>query len=58
MPAISAVARVSAQFTRSTMVAMPWPTPMHMVARPYRLPRFCISCTKVVIMRAPLQPRG
>jgi hypothetical protein len=23
-----------AQFILSTMVAMPWPTPMHMVARP------------------------
>jgi hypothetical protein len=45
--------------TLSTTIAMPWPTPMHMVARPYLTSgRRPISCTRVVSMRAPDAPSG
>ena len=38
--------------------AMPWPTPMHMVAAPRAAPRRRISCSRVVTIRAPEQPSG
>src|SRR5439155_1226702 len=38
--------------------AMPWPTPMHMVARPYSASRWPISRTSVLTSRAPLLPSG
>ncbi len=40
------------------MVAMPWPTPMHIVARPISRSRRAISCSSVVMIRAPEQPTG
>src|ERR1700694_357289 len=42
----------------STTVAIPWPTPMHIVARPYRTLRRASSCTSVAMMRTPLAPSG
>src|SRR5215213_6136609 len=43
----------------STTIAMPCPTPMHIVARPYLTSgRRAISCTSVVRIRAPEAPRG
>src|SRR5579875_1979633 len=41
---------------RSRSVAMPCPTPMHIVASPLRAFRRTISCTSVMRMRAPLAP--
>jgi len=32
---------------------MPWPTPMHILAAPFAAPRLRISCSRVVMMRAP-----
>src|SRR5579875_76818 len=43
---------------RSRSVAMPCPTPMHIVASPLRAFRRTISCTSVTRMRAPLAPTG
>ena len=40
------------------MIAAPWPTPTHMVARPYLPPRCFNSCSRVADIRAPLQPSG
>ena len=37
---------------------MPWPTPVHTVAAPLVVPRRRISCSKVVMIRAPEQPNG
>src|SRR5207247_3729341 len=42
----------------STTMAIPWPTPMHMVASPYRDLRRESSWTRVAVMRTPLAPRG
>ena len=42
----------------STTVAIPCPTPMHIVASPCRAPRRPISCSSVVRIRAPEQPSG
>ena len=43
----------------SKMVATPWPPPMHRVARPFLASsRFCISWSRVTIMRAPEAPTG
>ena len=43
----------------SKMVATPWPPPMHRVARPFLASsRFCISCSRVTMMRAPEAPTG
>ena len=39
-------------------VAMPWPTPMHMLAAPRAAPRRVISCSRVAVIRAPEQPSG
>ena len=44
--------------TLSSTVAMPCPTPMHMVAKARLSPRSCISCVAVAISRAPLMPKG
>jgi len=38
--------------------AMPWPTPMHMLAAPRAAPRRRISCSRVVTILAPEQPSG
>ena len=43
----------------SKMVATPWPPPMHRVARPFLASsRFCISCSRVTMIRAPEAPTG
>src|SRR5215210_4977311 len=43
----------------STTIAIPCPTPMHIVARPICTSEWrCISCTSVVSMRAPEHPKG
>src|SRR6185503_8779724 len=42
----------------SKVAAMPWPTPMHMVARPFFAPRARIAWSRVATMRAPLMPSG
>src|SRR5260370_1092490 len=49
---------ISLDQAASQREAMPWPTPMHMVAAPRAVPRRCISCSKVVTIRAPEQPSG
>ena len=43
---------------RSTTVAIPCPTPMHIVARPQRPPVRRSSWLSIVIRRAPLIPSG
>ncbi len=45
-------------YTRSTIVAMPWPTPMHIVASPVFAPRSIMLLISVVVIRAPLAPSG
>ena len=45
-------------YTRSKITAMPWPTPMHMVARPSVASRSCMAWMSVVAMRAPEAPSG
>ena len=42
----------------SRMVALAWPPPSHMVCRPYLAPVARMWCTSVVMIRAPLPPRG
>ena len=43
----------------SKMVATPWPPPMHSVARPFLASsRFCISWSRVTMIRAPEAPTG
>ena len=42
----------------SNSAAAPMPPPTHSVTRPYRSPRRRISCSSVVVRRAPLQPSG
>src|SRR4029077_18292902 len=44
--------------TRSTIIAMPWPTPMHIVARPKRDLVRCRAWTSVVRIFAPVPPSG
>src|SRR5690606_18872609 len=44
--------------TLSTTAAIPWPTPMHMVASPYLPARRRNSWTSVVRIRAPEAPSG
>src|SRR5581483_6381463 len=44
--------------SRSTHMAMPMPPPMQSVARPFLASRFCISCSRVVRIRAPEAPIG
>ena len=44
--------------TRSTIIAIPCPTPMHMVTSPYRPPVRRNPCKRVVRILAPVQPRG
>src|SRR5690606_20064698 len=51
-------ARSAPSQARSTTMAMPWPTPMHIVARPTSTSVLTISCSSVVRMRAPEQPKG
>jgi Kef-type K+ transport system membrane component KefB len=45
-------------YAASHSVAMPWPTPMHMVAAARAAPRRRISCSSVVVILAPEQPSG
>src|SRR5208282_3447129 len=45
-------------YAASQSEAMPWPTPMHMLAAPRATPRLRISCSKVVTILAPEQPSG
>src|SRR5580698_1001510 len=42
----------------STVIATPMPPPTQSVARPLRAPERCISCSRVVRMRAPDAPIG
>src|SRR6185295_11017236 len=58
--AVAAAAVVRAAHVRSTMVEIPCPTPMHIVARPRRAPgpRRASSWSSVVTRRAPEQPSG
>lgn len=44
--------------TRSNTVAMPWPKPMHMVAKPYFAPLSSIKWISDVLIREPEQPSG
>ena len=39
-------------------MAAPWPTPTHMVAKPYLVWVLCIWWSKVAEIRAPEQPNG
>ena len=39
-------------YARSKSVAMPWPTPMHIVARPWWALRARMACTRVATRRA------
>ena len=48
--------RISGAYTLSTIIAIPCPTPMHIVARPYRARRRASACTSVVRMRDPDEP--
>ena len=50
--------RGSSDYLASKIVAMPWPAPMHMVARPNFALRSSIAWISVVAMRAPLAPSG
>ena len=43
---------------RWTIVLMPWPSPMHIVARPSSASFCSIVLSSVVVMRAPEQPSG
>ena len=54
-PALGGVRHYS---TASQTLAIPCPTPMHMVARPWRAPRRRISCASVATSRAPEAPSG
>ena len=54
----SGLAVGSCHHTRSNTVAIPWPRPMHMVATPVWRSPARIWCSRVVVMRAPEQPRG
>jgi Kef-type K+ transport system membrane component KefB len=53
-----APAALARGYAASHSVAMPWPTPMHMVAAARLVPRRRISCSKVVVILAPEQPSG
>src|SRR5207237_8029806 len=55
---VAGAARGAHPPARSNRPAMPWPTPMHMVARPRRAPRRRSSWRRVATMRAPEQPSG
>jgi hypothetical protein len=44
--------------TRSVAIAMPWPTPMHMVESAYLPPDKDSSSAAVPVMRAPDMPSG
>lgn len=44
--------------TRSNTVAMPWPRPIHMVAKPYFASLLSSTLISVVEMREPEQPSG
>lgn len=58
-PAASAAgAGVRRRYTRSRIVEMPWPRPMHMVARPTDELLCSIVLSSAVVMRAPEQPSG
>src|SRR5205814_9622885 len=50
--------RVAFAQMRCQIDAMPWPTPMHIVASPYSASRRSISRTSVLTSRAPLLPSG
>ena len=54
----SGSARRPAQLRRSTTMAMPWPPPTHIVSRPYVPPVVCRPWISVVMMRAPVMPKG
>lgn len=43
---------------RSSAIEMPWPTPTHMLARPYFALRIFSSSAKVPVILAPLIPKG
>ena len=44
------------QARRSTIMAMPWPPPTHMVSRPKVLSALCNPFSSVVMIRAPVMP--
>ena len=46
------------QLSRSTIMAMPWPPPTHMDSRPNVLPVSSSALSSVVMMRAPVWPKG
>ena len=46
------------QLRRSTIMAMPWPPPTHIVSRPNVLSASCRPWISVVMMRAPVMPKG
>jgi hypothetical protein len=47
-----------AAYTRSKMLAMPCPPPMHRLTSPYREPRRSISCISFTVRIAPVAPSG
>ena len=47
-----------AQCSRSTIMAMPWPPPTHIVSRPKVLSSVRRSLSRVQRMRAPVIPNG
>src|SRR5439155_27368825 len=46
------------QLSRSTIMAMPWPPPTHMVSRPTPRPVVSRPFSSVVMIRAPVMPKG
>ena len=50
--------RLNAVQTRSSAIAMPWPTPIHMVARARLAPRSASSSAAVPVILAPDIPSG
>ena len=56
-PFFYAISSAFQHFSNTT--AVPIPPPMHRVARPFLASgRFCISCSRVTIIRAPDAPTG
>ena len=47
-----------AHYKASRTVAIPWPPPMHCVARAYLLPSRCMIWAALPVIRAPVAPSG
>ena len=55
---VRAVGRRGSQLRRSTIMAMPWPPPTHIDSRPNVLSASWSPWISVVMMRAPVMPKG